>query len=60
MADNRSIIERIIHERQAVMKTMPDKIRDLEKRLETGKMTPAEVRTAHELLASMKKQLPKK
>lgn len=60
MADNRSIIERLIHERQTIMKTMPDKIRDLEKRLETAKMTPAELNAAHELLAAMKKHLPKR
>lgn len=60
MSKNRSIIENLIHERQTIMKTIPDKIRDLEARLETAKLTPAELNAAHELLAAMKKHLPRK
>ena len=60
MSGDRSIIERLLDERLSTMRNTPDKIKELEKRLETGKMKPAEVRAAHELLATLKKNIAKK
>jgi hypothetical protein len=52
-----SLIEKLLQERLTVMKSMPERIRELESKLEIAKLKPAELKAAHELLAAMKKQV---
>jgi hypothetical protein len=53
MADN-SVLDKVIGERLRMAKTAPDRIRELERLLEGGRLIPAQITAIHEELSRLR------